>query len=201
MAYAATAQLQSWLRINDPDEDPELTIALDQAKQDIDAHCGRTFDKASGTPSDRVFPVRWSDKLFVDDIANATGLVIAVDTGHDGTFAQTWDAADFQLEPLNQRQAGLTNHPYYVVRAIESKRFPVGPRATVKITADWGWTTLPKAIETASLIHAGKLHSRRVNAAGVAEQAAFPTRVPMAMDRDAAAILEPFVRIDRLVAA
>ncbi|NND35882.1 MAG: phage gp6-like head-tail connector protein [Gammaproteobacteria bacterium] len=201
MAYASTAQLQSWLRITDPVEDPELAIVLDQAKQDIDAHCGRSFDKATGTPSDRVFAARWFDKLYVDDIANTIGLVIAVDTGRDGTFSQTWAAADYQLEPLNQRQAGMSNHPYYVIRAIESKTFPVSARAQVKVTADWGWTTLPKALETASLMHAGRLHSRRINAAGVAEGAAFPTRVTMAMDRDTLSILEPFVRVDRLVAA
>lgn len=196
MSYVAVEELAAWLRIKDVVADPELTASLASGVEAVAAFCGHDFNDAASSATARVFAARHCDLLTIDPVSSTTDFAIAVDTSGDGTFNQTWAAADYQLEPLNQRQAGLTDHPYYRVRAIESKTFPVTKRATVQVTARWGWTTVPDSVKTATLLHSARLHARRNTAAGIATGEALPTRMAMGLDKDVQALLMPFQRQD-----
>ena len=189
-------ELASWLRISSSESANELTVAATAAAAAIESFCGWTFDEAATTETARVFPARWADLIYIDPMAVDTGLAIAVDTSDDGTFNQTWAAADYQLEPLNQRRAGLSDHPYFRVRAIETKSFPIGKRATVQVTARWGWTTVPEPVQAATLMHAARLHARRNTVAGIATGEALPTRMAMGLDADVRSLLMPYQRQD-----
>ncbi len=195
-SYVAVEELAAWLRIKDASADPELSVSLEGAVDAVAAFCGRTFDDAAGSATARVFKARHCDLITIDPVASTTDLVIKTDTSNDGTYNQTWDAADYQLEPLNQRQAGLADHPYYKIRAVKSKTFPVSGRATVEVTARWGWTTVPAPVKTATLMHAARLHSRRNTAAGIATGESLPTRMAMGLGKDEQHLLMPFQRQD-----
>lgn len=199
MAYASTSMLASWLRIQTSDEDVSLDLVLEAASLQVAEYCGQTFDEAATEATARTFRASRHDLLLVDPIGNTTGLVVKTDTTDNGTFDTTWDAADYQLEPLGQRWAGLSDHPYIHIRAIDDKAFPVRPEATVEVTARWGWTTVPKAVELATVMHAARMHARRNSAAGIALEASFPTRTTLGLDRDVAALLAPFRRTDKWV--
>lgn len=197
MAYIEVEDLAQWLRIKGDQEIEELQVSVDSAERHIDAFCGLgRFDEAATSTSARVFYTLRADVCHIDPLSSDTSLTIAVDTSGDGTYNQTWASTDYQLEPLNQRKAGLTDHPYTVIRAIESKRFPTGRRAVVQVTGLWGWSTVPDAVKTATRLHAARLHARRNSQSAIAVEAAFPTRTAMGLDADVKALLMPYQRQD-----
>ena len=196
--YVAPTELAAFLRIEDDGEDAYLEGFIQAATSAIDAHCGRSFAGADTSETARTFAARWADLIDVDPMANTTGLAIAVDTSGDGIFNQAWASTDYQLEPLNQRRAGLTNHPYTRIRAIESKTFPVGRRATVEVTARWGWATVPDAVTQAAMMHAGRLHERRNMPAGIIAGDGFIGRTSLGLDPDVKALLEKRGLLERI---
>ena len=112
MSYLSADELAAFLRINDSQEHSQLEQLIGSAVEAVAAHCGQSFTTADAAASARVFTAENMRWVRVDPISSTTDLVVATDTGADGTFDTTWDAADFQLEPLNQQHAGLTDHPY-----------------------------------------------------------------------------------------
>lgn len=193
--YGVTVdELADFLRIEDEREHVHLSDAMGAAKIDIDTFCGQSFD-AVAAASARVFSARWPDLLYINPCTSVTGL--AVDTSGDGTFNQAWASTDYQLEPLNRIKAGMTDHSYVTVRAIEARCFPVTKRAAVEVTATWGWDTVPAGVKQALKMHAAKLHQRRnMPAALVATEDGGVTRAVMGLDSDVRNSLKNFRRVD-----
>ncbi len=195
--YAAVEELAAFLRIDDSGEDAHLGALISSASRAVDVYTGRTFDDADTSATARVFAARFTDLCYVDAIASTTDLVIKTDTTSDATFDTTWTSADYQLEPLNQRHAGLSDHPYTRIRAIETLTFPASPRALVQVTARWGFTSgVPDAVRDATMMHAGRLHSRRNAPAAIVAGDVSTARISMGLDSDVKALLAPFVRVD-----
>lgn len=193
MAYAEAAELAAFLRIDDTREDVHLSGLLDSSTLAIDAFCDWGFDDAAGSASARVFAAADPGMIYVDPISSATDLVIK--TGSvAGTFETTWASTDYQLEPLNQRQSGLSNHPYYLIRAIGSYSWPCSREARVQVTARWGWSTVPASVRDACLMHAARLHERRNMPAGIVAGDGFIGRSSLAIDPDVKQLLMPFAR-------
>lgn len=197
--YAETDELAAFLRIKDAGEDVHLGALLEAASRAIDSHCGWSFDTytSSDSASPRVFAAEHSDVCYIDPFATTTDLVVKTDTSADGTFNETWSASDYQLEPLNQRRSGLSDHPYFRIRAIESKRFPCAKRAQVQVTAKWGWETIPASVREACKMHAARLHERRNMPAGIVAGEGFVTRSSLGIDPDVGMLLSPYVRPDK----
>lgn len=168
--YATTAEVKSFMRITDTDEDAHVANLVSSASRLVDSHCGFTFDDAAGSATARIFAAtKFADLLKVDPISGTTSLVIKTDTGGDGTFDTTWASTDYQLEPLNQRQGGLSDHPYHTIRAVGTKSFPVSHEARVQVTALWGWTSgVPDAIRDATILITKYLHEERNTLSGFA---------------------------------
>jgi hypothetical protein len=126
--------------------------AIEAASRAIDAMCERRFYKDT-TATARLYPMGSYYELAVDDFWTTTGLVIATDTGDDGTFETTWSASDYELWPRNGIVAGIEGWPYRTVRSVEGRTFPCGRRTTVQVTAQWGWAAVPTAVvQACSLI-------------------------------------------------
>lgn len=192
--WIQASELAGFLRINDSVEDIYLEGVIAAAQTEIEAYCGWAFADV-GSSTSRVYAPMWCDVLYIDPASTVTA--VETDTSGDGTFNETWSSGDWQLEPLNQIRAGLTDHPYYVVRAVESRRFPLrGKRATVRVTGTFGWATRPPAVVQALLMHAGRLHERRNMPAGIAAGDGFATRTAMGIDPDVKALLDPYRRVD-----
>jgi hypothetical protein len=196
--YASLTQLKSYLKITDTTEDDELDDALKSASRGIEDFCGRQFNDAV-TASARVYYPEHPCLVEVDDFHTITGLVVKTDEGDDGTYETTWDAADYQLKPLNGIVSGQTGWPWSEVWAVESRRFPrCVRRASVEVTARWGWAAVPAPVKQACLIVAAetfKLKDAPFGVAGFGDFGAVRVREsPMAKAK-----LAPYVRDAALV--
>jgi hypothetical protein len=139
--------------IPDTVDDVRIELACSAATQMIQQYCQRQFTIDS-TATARVFvPESW-DLVFSEDFYTTTDLVLQTDPGLDGSFSQTWTATDYQLEPLNQETYGEA-WPYHTIRAVNSLYFPQDyGRVTVKVTAKWGWASIPYAVKQAAVLQA-----------------------------------------------
>lgn len=173
--YATRTELKSYLRIDaaQDDYDDDLDDVLDSATREINNHCSRQFNRddvitSTGTQT-RVYAVRYSWLAEIDDIHTLTDLEIETDTSGDGTYETTWEAADYQLEPLNGIRDGNTGWPYFKIRAIGSKTFPVlGHQASLRVTGHFGWSAVPKDVKQACLMLSAETFKMREAPFGVA---------------------------------
>jgi hypothetical protein len=167
--YATLAELKLRLDVETGDVayDSALADALAVASADIELYCARQFNDA-GSASARVLYPTSADWTFVDDFSTTVGLVVAVDTAGDGTYATTLTLTDLELHPLNGVAAGRPGWPYCQIRAI-GVAFPVSAhRAALRVTARWGWAAVPKPIHDACLMLAQESFKSAEAAFGVA---------------------------------
>ena len=156
--YATMAELKVRLEIpvGDTKDDTRCTQAVNAASRGIERVCKRQFNKAASATARTVYPTR--DRLVITpDFHTDTDLVVAADTTDDGTFDTTFAASDLQLEPLDGVQDGIEGWPYWRIRAVGTTDFPRLERASVRVTAQWGWTAVPADIKEATLIAAAEL--------------------------------------------
>lgn len=151
--YATLAELKVRLGIDESDtaDDTRLNDALASVSREIERHCGRQFNKATTATARIYYPVNGC-LAKVDDFHTRTDLVIATDEGDAGTYSTTWSAVDYQLEPLNGIVDGELGWPYWRIRAVGSRYFPRNRRASVQVTAQWGWGAVPAPVKEACLI-------------------------------------------------
>lgn len=156
-AYITLAEMKSALDITDNVDDTQLELAINTGSRDIDQFCGRNFYN-NGTAT-RVFAATDNICTDIDDLISLTTLETSGNA--DGVFDQTWTSTDYQLEPLNGRTGGLTGWPYTRIRAVSDVLFPMYQnRATVRVTGVWGWSAVPSAIKTATLLQSIRLFKR-----------------------------------------
>lgn len=184
----------------------ELTNVALAVTRGIEKYCHRQFNQTV-TASARIYGsnsvgtgVLSKHVAIVDDFHSTTGLVIATDSGEDGSFATTWTSADYQLEPLSGIVDGETGWPWWLIRAVGSQTFPChNRRAPLQVTARWGWAAVPTPVKEAWLVVGAETASLPEAKFGVASSAEWGVaRVranPMAM-----AMLNPYRRDAILVA-
>ena len=86
-AYTSTATVKEYLGIpsGTTSEDTAIGAAIDAAEAEVDNFCGRNFVVPTGTTAKVYRPV--NDRVcIVDDVAQTTGLAVAVDTEDDGDY-------------------------------------------------------------------------------------------------------------------
>lgn len=153
------ADVKSAMRITDNLDDSSLELAVETASRQIEAYCNRRFS-ADAAATSRVYAAQSAWLLEVDDIYTTTGLVIATGTVV-GSYVTTWQASDYQLEPLN----GIFNAqswPYTRIRSIASLTFPMDyGMALVQVTARWGWAAVPTAVRLAAIRQAQHIFASR----------------------------------------
>jgi hypothetical protein len=200
--YATVAELREHLGDTGSKLDTELLErSIEAASRAIDRHCGRRFWQEATTSARTYRPV---DPLtvIVDDISTTTGLAIKTDTTGDGTWATTWDSADYQLEPLNADvvATGSTGDPYawWRIVAIDDKTFITGTlRASLQVTARFGWSAVPDEVQEAAILKAVALFRRKDAPFGIAGIGDFgPVRISR-RDPDVTELLAPYVRYAR----
>lgn len=151
MALCTVDDVKTSLGIEDTVDDLSINLAVEAATAMIQQYCGRQFTQDSVATS-RVYVATNSYLVHVDDISTTSGLIVETDPGANGSFDQTWQTADYQLEPLNGLMSGQT-WPYHTIRAIRSLYFPQDyNEALVRVTARWGWASVPNAVKQAAII-------------------------------------------------
>jgi hypothetical protein len=195
--YASLAELKSRLGITDTTDDTALSNALSAISRNVEEYTSRQFNDA-GTTSARIYrpdSCLWVD---VDDFSTDTGLIVQTDDGDDGNFDTTWPVSDFQLEPLNGIVDGQTGWPYSTIRSVATRWLWRRRRASVRVTARWGWTAIPTPIREATLILGEETFKLKDAPFGVAGFGDFGV-VRIRDNPKATALLDPYRRYGVLV--
>lgn len=161
-SYATLTELKGRLGISDDTDDDQLTDALEAASRGIESCTFRQFNDAgvSGVTA-RVYYPKSGYKTTIDDFSTTTGLVIATDAGGDGTFETVWSASDYELHPLNGVVDGRPGWPFWKIKAV-TRCFPLCTRrASLQVTARWGWASVPGPVHEACLILAEEIFKLR----------------------------------------
>lgn len=210
-----------WADFNEP-EKQLLDSVVAAASRQIDAYTNRRFWLDSSTSS-RVFAPEDGRLTFIDDCAAST-VSVSVDNGLNGGFSTSWTAGtNYQAEPLNATSLGvaltsLRALPGYImpldyydgsdvlVRGTNVYTFggssdypttsPDGRgRATVRVTAYWGWPSVPDQVRYACILQSGMLLKSKDTPLGISGGADMgQMRLANAMHPVARTLVDPFVR-------
>ena len=190
--YCTVDELKGHLHeLADHRDDLRLAAQITAASRAIDAAAGRSF-AAAGVGS-RVFAVRApGDRLDIQDCTAITE-VASNDSAGSG-FSTVWAAADWQAEPLNGVRDGVAGWPVCVLRAVGRCWPAVGPVASVRVTASFGWPVVPVPVTQACLLLSAKLYKRRDTPEGLVGFEGAGVRAILSQDRDATALIAPYMR-------
>lgn len=162
--YCTLSDIKDSLRIIDSVDDSLLELAVESASRAIDGYAQRSF-YSSGTAV-RYYAAVDEYLCNIDDTFTSAPTVESAPDGK--TFNTTWKTSDYQLEPLNGVVDGLVA-PYTRIRAVGDYAMPVSNgKALMKITAVWGYTSVPVAIKQACIIQASRFFKRLESPLGVA---------------------------------
>lgn len=197
-SYATLTELKDRLGISDAVDDTKLTTILAVASRGVESECRRQFNDA-GSATARVFYPKTTWSAYVDDFSTTTGLAIATDSGWDGTFDITWTTAEYELQPLNGIVDGTTGWPYHHIVAV-TRWFPIWSyRASLQVTARWGWTAVPAPVKEATLILAEDLFKLKDSPFGAGGYGDYG-RIKARGNPEVCLRLAPYVRSPVLVA-
>jgi hypothetical protein len=164
--YITLTDIKGQLDVDDAIDDVRLARAVRTACRSIDKVCGRVF-YAEDTATARTFEAATVTRVKVDDFYTTSGLIVGTDADDDGVYETTWAASDYQLRPLNGVVDGEPGWPYYVIRAVSLNRFPCGRRASIQVTAKWGWAAVPDSVVEAAFVLAEDIYKLRDTPFGV----------------------------------
>jgi hypothetical protein len=189
--YATLAEVKAALRVTDSLDDSLLEMAVESASRLVDGYCGREFYNA-GTVT-RVYTPSDDFVTDLDDFISISSLKSS--TLADGNFDLTWNADDYQTEPLNGVIDGV-RFPIDRVRAVGDYLFvTLGDRATVQVTGVAGWSAVPIQVKQATVIQSLRIFKRLDSPLGITFGELGAMRVGMRLDPDVAQLVEPLRRI------
>ncbi len=185
--YSSLGMLKQALGMASADttRDELLTLALAGASRSVEQYCdGRVFTLA-GLATARTYSLGrrlictdMGDRVNVDDIGTASGLVVEV--GDGTTFTAI---TDVETHPDNALARGDA------ITAIIATRTRLAGYRKMRVTACWGWPDVPTAVDQATLLQASRLYWRKDSPGGVAGSAEWGmVRVPN-LDPDVKALL------------
>jgi hypothetical protein len=164
--YIDEADLKERLKIDDDADAVRLNGAVLAASRGIDKFCFRQFNDA-GALSARVYRPSSHCKVRIDDFSTLTGLIVKTDDDNDGVFETTWSTSDYECEPLNGVVDGEPGWPFWKINAVGNRIFPCYRRATLQVTARWGWTAVPTPVSEACRIVAEEMFKLRDTPFGI----------------------------------
>ena len=136
--YLSVETFKAWTRDKTLTDDEMISDAILAAESVIDIDLGRRFEVAAGAATERVYAAESGDTtLFIHDCTEITAVA------EDGTTVAT---ADWQAAPLNQLSSWGETVPYtHIDRMVGSWHAERG-KATIGVTAKWGWAAIPPSI-------------------------------------------------------
>lgn len=196
--YCTTAELRSYItRSAVTVDDTELALAVTAASRVIDEFCGRQFGSTAAVEA-RIYSAEWDRVrrrwiVDTDDIATATGLLVAVDDDDTQTFDGS--ITDYRLWPFNNDENSGRPWTRIIVNS-DSAISPSCAEGAVQVTATWGWAAVPTPVKNATLIEANRIFQRRVSPYGIAgsPETGSELRLLRSVDVDAQKILQPYRR-------
>lgn len=186
--YATLADVKASLKITDNLDDSLIEIAVESASRLIDGYAGRYFYNAGSAT--RNYAATDNYMVYLDDVQSVSQVSSTDEVGNAYT---TWDANDYQLEPLNGIANGLSQ-PYTSIRAVKQYVWPfLADRALVRITGVWGWASIPTAVKQATILQASRIFKRSDSPLGVAGFGDMGVvRVGSRLDPDVQHLVDPY---------
>lgn len=180
--YATSGDLKAYARIPDTVDDVQVALAVAAASRSVDLACNRQFGVVAAAevryyqPTYERSRCRWV--VEIDDLMSTADMEV------DGV------AYDADLHRLEPRNAPVRGRPWTELVITG------GGSAEVAITALWGWTAVPAAIEQATLLQANRLLARRDSPFGVAGSPDQGSEIRLAarVDPDVKVALAPYIR-------
>lgn len=157
--YATLDELKTHLGVKTTAEDTELSAKLTAASRRVDRDCGRRF-YVDDAPSSRTFNLTHETLLLVDDFSTEAGLVVEVG---NGTAWTTVPSNQYRTGPQNNLAEGKA---LYAIERINSC-WPIWWQPLARVTAVWGWPSVPDGIKAATLLVAARLFVRKNSIEGV----------------------------------
>jgi len=188
--YCTLADVKAALRIQDTVDDLLIENSVNAASRMIDQYCNRFF--YSGSPNEvRYFKANDGFTCWIDDAQSITE--VKTSATDPVIYDTTWTTDDYQLLPNNR----LSNGGYYPITSIiatDNLLFPVwADIALVKVTGQFGWSSVPDSIKFATIIQASRLFKRLESPLGVAGVSDIGImRVGSSIDGDVAQLINPF---------
>lgn len=160
--YCTLAELKAVLRITDVTSDALLENEIETASRRVDSHCGRFFFQVAATAID-FYPDTMYRATLPADLATITSL--KTDSAGDGTFATTWAASDYQLQPTDR---ALQGRPARSIQALaRTFSWNANGAASIRVTGTWGWSSVPDDVRGATILLANRGFARHQAALGV----------------------------------
>ncbi|MFI2465940.1 phage gp6-like head-tail connector protein [Streptomyces globisporus] len=186
--YGTRAALKERLElpVSDTSRDSALDSALAAASRSIDRatgrHFGLTTDPVTRTynPRRRVVDRPDGELLLVNDIGSTTGLVVENGSGSTVT--------GFETSPDNALADELPITGLLLLRG----SWGTGT-ARIRVTARFGWPSVPDDVAEAALIQAARLYRRRNSPEGVTGSAEWGVVRLSRRDPDVWNLIEPYV--------
>jgi hypothetical protein len=179
-SYIDLDTLKDYLKIKPEklENDEILTDAINSASREIDRMCNRQFNKAD-TATPRVYTPTSTrrygylrNKVLVDDFYTTDDLLVELDVDGNGTYSYTVPSTDYELYPSNGIVDGAPGWPFYELHLLNDMiivpNAPWRVRASVRVTAKWGWESVPAPIKSACLIIAAESYQLKDAPFGVA---------------------------------
>jgi hypothetical protein len=186
--YCSLSDVKAALRVTDSLDDSLLEMAVESASRLIDGYTYRYFYNA-GTAT-RDFVAQDSYLTIIDDLISLSELKT---TDEIGSEYVTWSSSDYQLQPVNGKQDGLTV-PYTSILSTDDLLFnKLGEQALVRVTGVWGWSAVPIAIKQATVIQSSRIYKRLDSPLGVAGFGDLGAiRVGRSLDPDVEQLVMPY---------
>lgn len=187
--YTTVTDLKTFTRVTSSADDAVLTLAITAASRAVDQFCNRQFGLVA-EPEERSYTAEWDRRkvrwiIPIDDVMIVTGFTAEVEAGELTT----------SFRPAN---AAVVGRPYTSLSVDSDSSFsPCGTEDEVTVTARWGWSAVPDAIEQATLMQAARIFARRSSPFGVSgspDTGPGELRLLARIDADVSVILQPYVR-------
>lgn len=191
--YVTGAELKLVLQQGDQsvtDQDAEYDNVVQEASDAIDNYCHRSF-QVPDSFSDRDYKTtRNGLEIFqLDDIAESTALIVAVDSTNSGDYVEV---SNYYVDHDNL--TGVVNRIVFTSPVYRSSQ----GRRNVRVTAHFGWPAVPGPVRRATLIWATRLYGRKNSPSGIMGFDGSAMRLSM-VDPDVQTLLNPYVRVDGLI--
>lgn len=188
--YCTLADVKAALRITDTIDDALLENSINSASRMIDQYCNRYFYSTSANEV-RYYQANDGFICWIDDAQSISEIKTA--STDPLIFDTTWESGDYQVLPAN-RWANGAYYPITGITATDNYLFPVwADMALVKVTGQFGWSSVPEPIKFACIIQASRLFKRLESPLGVAGVSDIGImRVGANIDGDVAQLINPF---------
>lgn len=180
-SYVTLEDVKGYLKIplTSTSLDEALTEAIASASQEVERTCNRQFNKAdAATPRVYVggwtqrrqplyFGIAWHGHLQVDDFYDSTGVIVELSDDGGATW-RTLDSSEYEFHPLNGIVDGQPGWPYSSIEFFQPTYFVWHARRRVRVTAKWGWASVPAPVSQACRIMAAETFMMKDAPFGVA---------------------------------